>query len=79
MKEIITFDESAKLYILDVLKITTDKENYIIEKDNPEQRILTPDGEEIAINDFAGVRKGSLAFIKSDLNSIISLSDYLKK
>ncbi len=75
MKKIITFEKEAKREILGFFNKSVAEENYIVEKDNPTQRVLTPDGEEIRLNDFAGVRNGSEIFIKSDLTSLINLAD----
>ena len=71
----ITFNNSIKLDILDLFGKTTDAENYIVEKNNPASRVLTPDGDEIKIDKFAGITNGSLAFIRSDLLSLMYLSD----
>lgn len=74
----IKFDASAKDFILDTFDKTTDSEGYIVEKDNPIQRVLTPDGEEIKREELASIRKGSERYIKSDLPSLIKLSDELE-
>lgn len=71
----ITFDEAAKEDILELFGKTKDAEGYIVEKDDPTTRVLTPDGEEIHIDKFAGIAKGSLAFMRSDLMSLMYLSD----
>ncbi len=75
---IITFDKVARDRILGAFGLTTDAEGYIVEKENPKQRVLSPDGEEISAEDFAGVKKGSLLFFRSDLPSLIELADRLK-
>lgn len=74
MKTIITFNESSRNEILEAFGKTFDKERRIVEKSNPEQRVLTPDGEEINIDEFAGIIKGSQIFVKSDLPSLIKFS-----
>jgi len=73
--KIITFNAEARNEILSFFDKTVDKERFIIEKGDQTQRIITPDGEEIRISEFTGIRKGS--FIKSDLPSLIELSDVL--
>lgn len=78
LPKIIEFDASAKSGILAFFNKSIDAENYIVEKDNPSQRILADDGEEIDIEKFAGITKGSEIFIKSDLPSLIRLSDRLR-
>ena len=62
----LTFDETAKEDILDMYEKTTDSEGFIVEKDKPEQKVLTPKGEEIHIDEWGGIVKGSEEFIKSD-------------
>ena len=70
----ITFDKSAKGKILDLLGKKVDEEGLIVEKDDPGQKVLTFDGEEISFEEFGGVQKGSEVFIKNNLVSLIRLS-----
>lgn len=74
----ITFDNSAQSFVLEAFDKTIDAEGYIVERSNPSQRVLTPSGQEIKQEAFAGVRKGSEVFMKSDIISLIELCDYLK-
>jgi hypothetical protein len=73
MKNVITFDKSLKKDILSVFGKEVDGEGFVIEADT-KQRVLSPDGEEVAMKEFAGVSKGSEVFIKSDLFSLINFS-----
>jgi hypothetical protein len=73
----ITFEASAKREILSFFDKSTDEEDYIIEDADPTQRVLTPSGEELTIDEFAGIKKGSEIFIKSDLPSLIELLDMI--
>lgn len=75
---IITFDASAKEEILSFFDKTIDVDGFIVEKEDTTQRVITPDGEEITLEEFAGLRKGSEIFIKSDLPSLINLIDKLR-
>ena len=77
MDKIITFDESAKIDILSFFDKTVDDNGYVVEKDGDQQKVITPHGEEITLGEFAGIRKGSEIFIKSDLPSLIELADKL--
>jgi hypothetical protein len=79
MNNVITFDAEFKEKILEAFGKTTDQEGYVVEKNNSAQRILTPDGEPLLSKDFVGIRKGSLVFIKSDINSLIDLSDITRE
>ena len=74
MREIISFDKSLSKEIIPIFDKTLDGEGFIVEKSNPTQRVLTPDGEEVHIEEFAGISKGSEVFIKSDLISLIDFS-----
>ena len=74
----ITFDEAAKLDFLELYGKTTDQEGFIVEKEDPAQKVLTPKGEEILLEEWAGIMKGSEAFIKSDTFSLIELAKKLE-
>ncbi len=75
----VTFDESMRDFVLEAFGKKVDESGYLIESDNPGQRVLTKDGQEIKKEKFAGIRKGSEIYIKSDLISLIELCDDLKK
>lgn len=77
MKTLI-FDKSAKQFILSAFDKAVDESGFIIEKSDPSQRVLAQDGQEVEEKDFAGIKKGSEVFIKSDIISLIKLSDSLK-
>jgi len=70
----ITFTREAQEDILDLYGKSLDEEGFIVEKENQNQRVLTPSGEEIHIDEWAGIRKGSEAFIKNDAFSLIELA-----
>jgi len=71
----IVVDDSAKGEILEMFGKTVDKNGYIVEKNDPTQRVLSPEGDEMTLNRFAGITKGSLAFVRSDIISLMNLSD----
>jgi len=73
-KAVITFSNDAKKEILDFLDKDINREGLIVEKQNPTQKALTSDGQEISIDEFGGVKKGSEVFIKNDLISLMRLS-----
>lgn len=74
----ITFDESARLDVLELFDKTIDIEGFLVEKDNSVQRVLTKEGKEIHISEWAGVIKGSESFIKSDMFALIELAKKLE-
>jgi len=59
---------------LDFLDKTVDTEGMIVESENPTQRVLTAEGQEISFESFGGVRKGSEIFISNNLVSLMKLS-----
>jgi len=73
----LTFDNSSRDFVLDAFEKVIDDNGYVVERKTRE-KVITPDGEEILGEEFAGIRKGSEIYIKSDLPSIIQLSDQLE-
>ena len=71
MSTTLTFDETAAEFILESFGRSTDEEGYII---NPEtgERERTPEGQEIHIDDFAGVEKGSELFLDDDFTTLVN-------
>lgn len=76
MAEKLFFDKSARLDVLNLIEKTVDQEGFIVEKENLSQRVLTFDLQEIKVEDFGGVKKGSEVFIKDNL---VSLLKYIKR
>ncbi len=73
----ISYDISAHSFILDSMSKKVDVEGYIVEKANPKQKVLASNGEPIKANELGAIIKGSEIFVKSDLISLIELSDKL--
>lgn len=77
MNRVITFDKSAKAFVLNVLGFATDKDGDLAEKSNPEQKIFGKNGLPVKAKQFAGVKKGSIVVLPSDLPSLIDLANQL--
>lgn len=77
-KNIITFNSILKRYILDIFNKDVDDRGMVVEKNNPLKKVFTPDGEELEISQFAGIKKGSEIYLKSDIFSLINLYDSIK-
>lgn len=75
----ITFEDSAKLFVLEAFGKTTNDQCLVVEKDNINNTVHTVDGQEIKLDKFAGIRKGSEIYIKSDIISLIELADIIKE
>ena len=70
----LTFSKDVKEDILELFGKTIDEEGYIVEKENINQRVLTPKGEEIRLEEWAGIVQGSEAFVKSDTFSLMEIA-----
>lgn len=73
-KFLICFEASLKKDILNMFNKEVDSEGYVVEKDNPKQRVLSCDRTEMTVDEFGGITKGSEVFIKGDLPSLIKFS-----
>ena len=69
---IITFDDSTRDFVLGAFGKTLDADGYVSDDGH---RVLTPRGEDISVEEFAGVRKGSVVFVKSDITSLIEAAE----
>jgi hypothetical protein len=70
----ITFDESARGFILDAFGKSV-RDGFVVEKSKPSEKVITPRGEDIPVKEFAGVRKGSVIFVKSDIVSLVEAAE----
>jgi len=73
----LTFSKLAKKDIMNIFDKTVNADGCVVEKKDPSQKVLAIDGNELNYDEFAGIKKGSEIFIKSDLNSIVKLADIL--
>ena len=67
----ITFDNTSKELILSMLGKAVDTDGYIFDIAT-RQRVLSPEGNEVLLEDFAGIKKGSEIFITKDLPSLLT-------
>lgn len=70
----LTFDETLKEEVLGFFDKKVNDEGIIVEKSNPSQPVLGIDGQEVGLEEFGGIKKGSEVFIKNDLVSLMRLS-----
>lgn len=73
----ITFDKSAKSFILSALDKTINNDGYIVDNVTG-KRVPSIDGSYITEDEFAGVIKGSEIYVKSDIISLIEATDKIK-
>jgi hypothetical protein len=70
----LTFDKSLRKEILSFFDKEINDKGIIVEKSNPSQMVLSNDGQEVKIEEFGGIKRGSEVFIKNDLVSLMRLS-----
>lgn len=73
----ITFDKTLSTTILKAFNKKVDQ-GYILDQ-TTNSRVLSQDGDEIKLSDFAGILPGSEIFIKSDIISLIKYLDWDKE
>ena len=73
----VTYDKALQLIVLDAFDKTIDDSNYLIEKSDRSQKVLTQEGNEVPLSKFGGVKRGSEIFVSSDLVSLMNLNTYL--
>lgn len=69
----LTFNEGALPLILRAFGKETNEEGIITDQSG--EPILTPEGEELTMANFGGIKKGSEIFIKNDLLAVINLAE----
>ena len=75
MEKTITFTQDAKPFILDIFNKSIDKDGFVVEKENPQKRVIALNGETVKAEELAAIKKGSLIFVKSDVISLVELAD----
>ena len=78
-KKYITFDESAKLFILEAFDKAVDAAGFVVYKDTLKV-VKDIDGIELKFEDFAGIAKGPNdedLFFTNNLTSLIQLADMM--
>lgn len=74
----ITFDESARTFVLSAFGKTV-RDGFVVEKSKPSEKVITPRGEDVPVEEFAGVRKGSVIFVKNDIVSLVEAAEALQQ
>jgi len=69
----VTFDKESKETVLSAFNKEVDVDGFIYDKDTDEQ-ILTPDGQEVTVAEFGGLKKGSEIYLKGNLTTLMKLS-----
>ncbi len=68
---LITFHKKLAEEILKAFGKKVDTQGCLVETETS-QKVLTSKGEEININEFGGITKGSQIYLKSDIVSLIN-------
>lgn len=73
----ITFGKSSLNFVLQLLDKSVDVDGYLVENQNKNQRVITPDGEYVKSDEIGVVRPGSQIFIKKDIGSLVKYASDL--
>ena len=73
MKTLI-FNDSTREFVLSLFDKKVDENGYIVEKDSGE-KVLTPSGDDVQINNFAGFTPGSEIILTQDLPSLLQYAN----
>lgn len=71
----ITFERGLATKLLSGFGKVVDESGYIVDVKSG-KRVLSPEGEEVKLSEFAGIVPGSQLFIKSDVVSLIKYLDW---
>ncbi len=77
MRAKILFHSNVKEFILDAFDKSVRSDGVVIEKSS-QQPVIAIDGQELSIEEFSGIKKGSEIYIKDDITSLIQLRHKLK-
>lgn len=78
MKTVVFSDSiDSKLAVLHLTGKSVDQGGYIVEALSGE-RVVSPSGEDVRLQDFAGIRKGSEIIITNDLPSLLEQAEYIE-
>lgn len=72
---VLTFDSTASKFVLDAFGKKVNKEGTIVEKDNPNQVVLTFEKRVLTEENFGGVMNGSDIFIEDNIVSLRKLKE----
>jgi hypothetical protein len=75
---IITFERPFTKQILKAFDKSVDADGYITDNQGG-HRVLSNEGEEIKLTEFAGILPGSQVFIKSDIVSLIKYLEWSRE
>jgi len=67
-------DNETKEVILSFFDYKLDEDGYIITNSEPIRKVLSRDGKEIHIDEWIGIDKGSLAFIRGSPQEIVRIA-----
>lgn len=79
MARTVTFDSELRGEVLGAFGKTKDSEGFVVDEAEPSSKVCTQDGIDLEFDKFAGIRKGSQIFIRSDIRSLIGLADFLQE
>lgn len=65
-----TFEPEAATHVLSAFGATTDEEGFIVDRESGD-RVTTPDGESITVDELAMIEHGSNVFVDDNFASLV--------
>lgn len=67
-------ERETKEMILSLFNFKLDEDHYIVTDSEPAKKVLSRDGKEMHIDDWIGIDKGSLAFVRGSPQEIVRIA-----
>jgi len=71
-------ERETKKMLLSIFNFKLDEDSYIITDSEPVKKVLSRDGKEMHIDDWIGIDKGSLAFVRGSPQEIVRIAKKVK-
>lgn len=74
MSTTLTFEEGAEEFVIEAFGRTVNDDGYIVDPETGEVE-TSPEGEQLTVEHFAGIEKGSEIFLSDDFMSLVNHVD----
>ena len=72
-------ERETKEMILSTFNFKLDEDSYIVTASEPARKVLSRDGKEMHIDEWIGIDKGSLAFVRGSPQEIVRIASKVRK
>ena len=71
-------EQETKEMVLSAFNLKLDEEGYIVTASEPVRKVLSRDGKELHIDDWIGIDKSSLAFVRGSPQEIVRIAKKIR-